>query len=58
MIEYIDIIYVSDSSVEEAARDGFAMDNPDDDNTADDLPFTSSAIVDVNNIVEIPVVRR
>ena len=45
-------------------RDGFAMDNPDDDDTAHndtahddtahDLPFTSSGIVDVNNITEIP----
>ena len=58
--------HVSDSSVEDAARDGFAMDNPDDDDitddnnagtdndTAHDLPFTSSGIVDVNNITEIP----
>src|SRR5438477_11539038 len=30
------------------------MDNPDNDETADDLPFTSSGVVDVNNIVEIP----
>jgi len=30
------------------------MDNPDDDDTADDLPFTSLGIVDVNNITEIP----
>jgi hypothetical protein len=59
--------HVSDSSVEDAARDGFAMDNPDDDDIADDndnadsvndtaydLPFTSSEIVDVNNIAEVP----
>jgi len=61
--------HVSDSSVEDTARDGFAMDNPDDDdiaddndndnigvddNTAHDLPFTSSGIVDINNIAEIP----
>src|SRR5438477_12162841 len=30
------------------------MDNPDNDETADDLPFTSSGVVDVNNIAEIP----
>ena len=30
------------------------MDNPDNDKTADDLPFTSSGVVDVNNIAEIP----
>ena len=30
------------------------MDNPDDDETTDDLPFTSSGVVDVNNITEIP----
>jgi len=61
--------HVSDSSVEDAARDGFAMDNPDDDDIADDddndnadaadhtvydLPFTSSGIVDTNNIAEVP----
>ena len=56
-VELLDSIgHVSDSSAEDAARDGFAMDNPDDDDddTADDLPFTSSGIVDVNNITEIP----
>jgi hypothetical protein len=65
-VELLDSIgHVSDSSVEDAARDGFAMDNPDDDDitddnadidddTAHDLPFTSSGIVDVNNISEIP----
>jgi len=65
-VELLDSIgHVSDSSVEDAARDGFAMDNPDDDDitddntgtdndTAHDLPFTSSGIVDVNNIAEIP----
>jgi hypothetical protein len=67
-VELLDSIgHVSDASVEDAARDGFAMDNLDDDdiaddndyvgtdnNTAHDLPFTSSGIVDVNNIAEIP----
>ena len=63
-VELLDSIgHISDSSVEDAARDGFAMDNPDDDDiahdtahddTAHDLPFTSSGIVDVNNIAEIP----
>ena len=54
-VELLDNIgHVSDSSVEDAARDGFAMDDPDDDDTADDLPFTSSGVVDVNNIAEIP----
>ena len=66
-VELLDSIgHVSDSSVEDAARDGFAMDNPDDDDaddnnntdadddTAHDLPFTSSGIVDVNNIAEVP----
>ena len=45
---------VSDPSAEDACHDGFAMDNPDTDQTAGDLPFTSSGIVDVNNIAEIP----
>ena len=54
-VELLDTIgYVSDSSAEDAARDGFAMDDSDDDDTAEDLPFTSSGIVDVNNIAEIP----
>ena len=67
-VELLDSIgHVSDSSVENTARDGFTMDNPDDDDIADDddnvaadddiahdLPFTSSGIVDVNNIAEIP----
>jgi len=67
-VELLDSIgHVSDSSVEDTARDGFAMDNPDDndiaddndnadavDDTAYDLPFTSSGIVDVNNIAEVP----
>ena len=67
-VELLDSIgHVSDSSVEDTARDGFAMDNPDDDDIADDndnadavddtaydLPFTSSGIVDVNNIAEVP----
>ena len=60
-VELLDRIgHVSHSSIEDAARDGFAMDNPDDDDTtvdddtAHDLPFTSSGIVDVNNISEIP----
>ena len=54
---------VSDASAEDAARDGFGMDNPDNDETsvdpdadetAADLPFTFSGIVDINNISEIP----
>ena len=68
-VELLDSIgYVSDSSVEDTTQDGFTMDNPDDDDiandnnniganddeTTDDLPFTSSGIVDVNNITEIP----
>jgi len=67
-VELLDSIgHVSDSSVEDTSRDGFAMDNPDDDDIADDndnadavddtaydLPFTSSGIVDVNNIAEVP----
>ena len=54
-VELLDSIgHVSDPSAEYASRDGFAMDNPDDDDSADDLPFTSSGIVDVNNIAEIP----
>ncbi len=54
-IELLDTIgHVSDPAAEDASRDGFSMDNPDNDDTADDLPFTSSGIVDVNNIAEIP----
>ena len=65
-VELLDSIgHVSDSSVEDATRDGFAMDNPDDDDIANtdndinddtthDLPFTSSGVVDVNNITEVP----
>jgi hypothetical protein len=45
---------VSDPSAEDASRDGFGMDNHDDDETAGDLPFTSSGIIDVNNIAEVP----
>src|SRR6266496_3109492 len=30
------------------------MDNPDNDGPDGDLPFTSSGIVDVNNIAEVP----
>ena len=30
------------------------MDNANKDETANDLPFTSSGVVDVNNIAEIP----
>ena len=45
---------VSDPSAEDACRDGFAMDDPDNDDNADDLPLTSSGIVDTNNIAEIP----
>ena len=54
-VELLDSIgHVSDPSAEDASRDGFGMDNADDDETADDLPFTSSGVVDVNNIAEIP----
>src|SRR5437762_8092035 len=54
-VELLDSIgHVSDPSAEDASRDGFSMDNPDNDETADDLPFTSSGVVDVNNIAEIP----
>jgi hypothetical protein len=50
----VSIDHVLDSSAENAARDGFAMDNPDDDdNTADDLSFVSLGIVDANTIAEI-----
>ena len=45
---------VSDPSAEDASRDDFAMDDPDNDATDGDLPFTSSGIVDVNNIAEVP----
>src|SRR6266516_2677003 len=49
-VELLDSIgHISNSSIEDTTQDGFAMDNPDDD-TAHDLPFTSSAIIDVNNI--------
>ena len=35
-VEFLDTIgHVSDSSAEDASRDGFGMDNPDDDETAD-----------------------
>ena len=54
-VEMLDNIgHVSDPSTEDASRDGFGMDNPDDDATEEDLPFTSSGIVDVNNIAEVP----
>src|SRR5204863_2127692 len=54
-VELLDSIgHVSDPSAEDTSRDGFGMDNPDDDETADDLPFRSSGVVDVNNITEIP----
>jgi len=46
--------HVSDPSAEDASRDGFGMDDPDGDDTAGDLPFTSSGIVGMNNIAEIP----
>ena len=45
---------VLDPSAEDGSRDGFAMDDPDDDDNTDDLPLTSSGIVDTNNIAEIP----
>jgi hypothetical protein len=48
---------VSDPSAEDASRDGFGMDNHDDDETVGDLPFTSSGVVDVNNIAEVPGVQ-
>ena len=41
-------------SAEDASRDGFGMDNHDDDETAGDLPFTSSGVVNINNIAEVP----
>jgi len=65
-VELLDSIgHISDSSIEDTTQDGFTMDNPDDDDITDDntgtnndtaheLPFTSSGIVDVNNITEIP----
>ena len=65
-VELLDSISrVSDASAEDAARDGFGMDDPDNDETsvdpdaqtdetAADLPFTFSGIVDVNNISEVP----
>jgi len=54
-VELLDSIgHVSDASAEDASQDGFGMGNPDDDKTADDLLFTSSGVVDVNNIAEIP----
>ena len=54
-VELLDSIgHVSDPSAEDASRDGFGMDNPDDDEGIGDLPFTSSGVVDVNNIAEIP----
>ena len=63
-VELLDSISrVSDASAEDAARDGFGMDDPDNDETsvdpdadetAADLPFTFSGIVDTNNISEIP----
>ena len=53
-VELLDSIgHISDPSAEDASQDGFGMDNLDDDETADDLPFTSSGVVDVNNIAEI-----
>jgi len=58
-VELLDNIgHVSDPSAEDASRDGFGMDDPDDDETTNDetgndLPFTSSGVVDVNNIAEI-----
>ena len=54
-VELLDSISrVSDASAEDAARDGFGRDDPDNDETAADLPFTFSGIVDTNNISEIP----
>jgi hypothetical protein len=55
VVELLDTIgRVSDPSAEDASRDGFAMDNPDEDETTDDLPMTSSGILDVNNVAEVP----
>jgi len=55
VVDLLDTIgRVSDPSAEDASRDGFAMDNPDEDETADDLPLTSSGILDVNNVAEVP----
>jgi hypothetical protein len=54
-VELLDSIgHVSNPSAKDASQDRFGMDNPDDDETTDDLPFTSSGIVDFNNITEIP----
>jgi len=54
-VELLDSIgRVSDPSAEDASRDGFGMDDPDGDDNSGDLPFTSSGIVDTNNIAEIP----
>jgi uncharacterized protein YlaI len=56
VVDLLDTIgRVSDPSAEDASRDGFAMDNPDEDGTADDdFPLTSSGILDVNNVAEVP----
>jgi hypothetical protein len=48
------IDHISDSSIEDVPRDRFAMDDPDDSETTDDLPFTSLGTVDISNIAEIP----
>ena len=54
-VELLDNIgHVSDPSAEDASRDGFAMNNDDNFETTGDLPFTSSGVVDVNNIAEVP----
>ena len=54
-VELLDNIgHVSDPAVEDASRDGFAMNNDNNFETTGDLPFTSSGVVDVNNIAEVP----
>ena len=59
-VELLDTIgRVPDPSAEDACRDGFTMDDPDNDDPdnrekTQDLPLTSSGIVDTNNIAEIP----
>jgi len=50
-VELLDSIgHVSNPSAKDASQlqDRFGMDNPDDDETTDDLPFMSSGIVDFN----------
>ena len=54
-VELLETIgHVSDPSAEDTSHDGFGMDNHDDDETTGDLPFTSSGVVNINNIAEVP----